>query len=107
MFRLFIVVFIYDILVYSKIEEDHSNPLQIVLQTLNDHKLYAKFSKCEFWLIFMTFLGHDPQKINAFKKWPRTMTQTDIRSFLGLVVYYNRYVESFSSIAAWLTRLTQ
>ncbi|XP_070003523.1 uncharacterized protein [Nicotiana sylvestris] len=84
--------------------------------TLQDHKLYAKFSKCEFWLKSVAFLGHvisgegvkvDFQKIEAVKNWPRPTSVSDIRSFLGLAGYYRSFVEGFSSISSPLTRLTQ
>ena len=111
---LFVIVFIDDILVYSRSETDHAEHLRIVLQTLKDRELYAKFSKCEFWLKSVAFLGHvisgegvkvDFQKIDAIKNWPRPTSASDIRSFLGMAVYY-RFVEGFSSISALLTRLT-
>nr|XP_016463287.1 PREDICTED: uncharacterized protein LOC107786335 [Nicotiana tabacum] len=110
---LFVIVFIDDILIYSRSETDHVEHLRIVLQTLQDHKLYAKISKCEFWLKSVAFLGHvisgegvkvDSQKIEAVKNWPRP---TDIRSFLGLAGYYSHFIEGFSSISSPLTRLTQ
>uniref|UniRef100_A0A0V0HH59 Putative ovule protein n=1 Tax=Solanum chacoense TaxID=4108 RepID=A0A0V0HH59_SOLCH len=91
-------------------------PLGCVLQVLKDHQLYSKFSKCEFWLRSIDFLGHivssngikvDPKKTDAVKGWPRPLTPTDIRSFLGLTGYYRRFVEDFSSIASPLTALTQ
>ncbi|XP_070013395.1 uncharacterized mitochondrial protein AtMg00860-like [Nicotiana sylvestris] len=113
---LFVIVFIDDILIYSRSETNHAEHLRIVLQTLQDHKLYAKFSKCEFWLKSVAFLGHiisgegekvDSQKIEAVKNWPRPTSVSDIRSFLGLVGYYRRFVEGFSSISSPLTRLTQ
>ena len=86
-----------------------------MLQTLRDQILYAKFSKCEFWLKSVAFLGHivsnegiqvDTQKIEAVKNWPRPTAPTEIRSFLGLAGYYRKFVEGFSSISAPLTKLT-
>ncbi|XP_059306506.1 uncharacterized protein LOC132057948 [Lycium ferocissimum] len=113
---LFVIVFIDDILVYSRNEVDHAEHLRIVLQTLRDRELFAKFSKCEFWLKSVAFLGHvisgegvkvDSQKIDAVKSWPRPTSVSDIRSFLGLAGYYRRFVEGFSSISAPLTKLTR
>mgnify|MGYP004720935485 CR=1 FL=1 len=92
----FVVVFIDDILVYSKILEDHKKYLRIVLQTLREHQLYAKFNKCEFWLKEVTFLGHiifkdgikvDLTKIEAVFKWKQPENPTETRNFLGLVVW--------------------
>ena len=112
----FVIVFIDDILVYSKNEDEHANHLRVVLQTLRDHRLYAKFSKCEFWLEQVAFLGYvlskdgiqiDPKKIEAVADWPRPTTIIEIRSFLGLAGYYRRFVKDFSKITAPLTRLTQ
>ena len=113
---MFVIVFIDDILVYSRSEEEHADHLRTVLRVLQHQKLYAKFSKCEFWLTSVTFLGHiigadgirvDMQKIGAVKTWPRPTTPTEVRSFLGLAGYYRRFVEKFASISVPLTRLTQ
>ncbi|KAK1606163.1 hypothetical protein QYE76_029836 [Lolium multiflorum] len=110
----FVVVFIDDILIYSKSEEEHEKHLEIVLETLRQHKLYAKFSKCEFWLKEVGFLGHilsaggivvDPTKIKTVAEWKTPTTQTEVRAFLGLAGYYRRFVEGFSSIARPMTQL--
>ncbi|KAK1650794.1 hypothetical protein QYE76_068599 [Lolium multiflorum] len=110
----FVVVFIDDILVYSKSEEEHEQHLEIVLETLRQHKLYAKFSKCEFWLEEVGFPGHilfaggiavDPAKIKTVMEWQAPTTQTEVRAFLGLAGYYRRFVEGFSSIARPMTQL--
>ncbi|KAL0534735.1 hypothetical protein IC582_029028 [Cucumis melo] len=112
----FVIVFIDDILIYSKTEAEHEEHLHQVLETLRANKLYAKFSKCEFWLRKVTFLGHvvssegvsvDPAKIEAVTNWPRPSTISEIRSFLGLAGYYRRFVEDFSRIASPLTQLTR
>ncbi|KAA0051719.1 pol protein [Cucumis melo var. makuwa] len=112
----FVIVFIDDILIYSKTEAEHEEHLHQVLETLRANKLYAKFSKCEFWLRKVTFLGHvvssegvsvDPAKIEAVTNWPRPSTVSEIRSFLGLAGYYRRFVEDFSRIASPLTQLTR
>ncbi|XP_071917014.1 uncharacterized protein [Coffea arabica] len=89
----FVVVFIDDILIYSKTREEHVKHLEIILQILREHKLYAKFSKCEFWLDEISFLGHkvskdgiavDPAKVGAVMNWKQPETPTEVRSFLGL-----------------------
>ncbi|KAL0537361.1 hypothetical protein IC582_026339 [Cucumis melo] len=112
----FVIVFIDDILIYSKMEAEHEKHLRMVLQTLRDNKLYAKFSKCEFWLKQVSFLGHvvskagvsvDPAKIEAVTGWTRPSTVSEVRSFLGLAGYYRRFVENFSRIATPLTQLTR
>ena len=93
----FVIVFIDNILVYSKSREEHEHHLRIVLQTLRDHKLYKKFSKCEFWLDQVIFLSHvvsqkrimvDPIKVKAIQQWPRPTNVIEIRTFLGLAGYY-------------------
>ncbi|KAJ6812125.1 uncharacterized protein M6B38_151905 [Iris pallida] len=112
----FVIVFIDDILIYSKNEEEHEKHLRIVLQTLREEQLYAKLSKCKFWLDQIPFLGHiiseegisvDSKKVEAVKSWPTPKTVAEIRSFLGLAGYYRRFVENFSRIAEPLTRLTR
>ena len=112
----FVIVFIDDILVYSSTEEEHEHHLRLVLQWLREHRLYAKFSKYEFWLPQVAFLGHvlgkdgilvDPSKIEAVKNWPRPVSVSEVRSYLGLVGYYRRFVEGFSKIAVPLTALTK
>ncbi|KAL0549074.1 hypothetical protein IC582_013554 [Cucumis melo] len=112
----FVIVFIDDILIYSKTEFEHEEHLRMVLQTLRDNKLYAKFLKCEFWLKQVSFLGHvvskagvsvDPAKIEAVTGWTRPSTVSEVRSFLGLAGYYRRFVENFSRIATPLTQLTR
>nr|GEZ28746.1 retrotransposon protein, putative, Ty3-gypsy subclass [Tanacetum cinerariifolium] len=112
----FVIVFIDDILVYSKMREEHEDHLRIVLKILRQEKLYAKFSKCDFWWGQVAFLGHivsangitmDPAKVEAITKWPRPTTVTEVRSFLGLAGYYRRFVEGFSLLALPLTKLMQ
>ncbi|GJW37330.1 putative reverse transcriptase domain-containing protein [Tanacetum coccineum] len=112
----FVIVFIDDILIYSRNEEEHANHLRIILELLRKEKLYAKFSKCEFWIRIVQFLGHlidsqglhvDPAKIEAVKNWTSPTTPTEVRQFLGLAGYYRRFIEGFSKIAKPLTKLTQ
>ncbi|GJU59099.1 putative reverse transcriptase domain-containing protein, partial [Tanacetum coccineum] len=112
----FVIVFIDDILIYSKSQEEHVEHLRLVLELLKKEKLYAKFSKCEFWLRKVKFLGHvingngihvDPSKIEVVKNWKAPRTPIEVRSFLGLVGYYRRFIENFSKIAKSLTILTQ
>ncbi|XP_043805273.1 uncharacterized protein LOC122721498 [Manihot esculenta] len=112
----FVVVFIDDILVYSKTKEEHDRHLRIVLQMLREKQLYAKFSKCEFGLNEISFLGRvvsaegirvDPKKIETILAWKPPKNITEVRSFLGLAGYYRTFVKGFSQIAAPLTRLLQ
>ncbi|GJX11353.1 putative reverse transcriptase domain-containing protein, partial [Tanacetum coccineum] len=112
----FVIVFIDDILIYSRNEEEHASHLRIILELLRKEKLYAKFSKCDFWIHIVQFLGHlidnqglhvDPAKIEAVKNWTSPTTPTEVRQFLGLAGYYRRFIEGFSKIAKPLTKLTQ
>ncbi|GJY51991.1 putative reverse transcriptase domain-containing protein [Tanacetum coccineum] len=112
----FVIVFIDDILIFSKTREEHVEHLRLVLELLKKEKLYAKFSKCEFWLKEVQFLGHvingngihvDPSKIEVVKNWNAPRTLTEVRSFLGLAGYYRRFIKNFSKIAKSLTILTQ
>jgi hypothetical protein len=112
----FVVVFIDDILVYSRNEEEHEGHLRLVLHKLRDHKLYAKLSKCEFWLKQVAFLGHviskegisvDPIKVQDVLSWKAPMSVGDIRSFLRLAGYYRRFIEGFSKISMPMTELLE
>ncbi|WVZ76319.1 hypothetical protein U9M48_024303 [Paspalum notatum var. saurae] len=111
-----IVVFIDDILIYSKSEEEHEVHLRLVLQRLREHKLYAKLKKCEFWIDEVPFLGHiiskgriavDPRKISAITNWEVPQTPKEVRGFLGLVGYYRRFIENFSKTAKPMTSLLE
>ncbi|GJY64291.1 putative reverse transcriptase domain-containing protein, partial [Tanacetum coccineum] len=111
----FVIVFIDDILIHSRNKEEHANHLRIILELLKKEKLYAKFSKCDFWISIVQFLGHlidiqglhvDPAKIEAIKNWASPTTPTEIHQFLGLIGYY-RSIKDFSKIANSLTGLTQ
>jgi hypothetical protein len=93
----FVVVFINDILIYSENDSDHEEHLRMVLQKLRDNQLYAKFTKCEFWLDEVHFLGHiiskggismDPAKVTTIVGWKIPSTVSEVRSFLGLTGYY-------------------
>jgi Reverse transcriptase (RNA-dependent DNA polymerase). len=110
----FVVVFIDDILIYSKSEEEHEQHLRLVLEKLKEHQLYAKFSKCDFWLSEVKFLGHvitaqgvavDPSNVESVTKWTPPKTVSQVRSFLGLAGYYRRFIENFSRIARPMTQL--
>ena len=110
----FVVVFIDDILVYSKDAHEHEYHLRIVLQILRENQLFEKLSKCDFWLKEVSFLGHivsaegirvDAMKIEAVMNWKPPQNVTEVRSFLGLVGYYRRFVQGFLVIASSLTRL--
>ena len=112
----FVIVLIDDILIYPWTPEEHERHLTIVLQTLREHKLYAKMRKCEFWMKEVKFLGHvvseqcvavDPIKIEAVVKWEPPKNVTEIRSFLGLAGYDRRFLEGFTKLAMPVTRLTK
>ena len=112
----FVIVFIDDILVYSRSELEHERHLGLVLQTLRQHQLYSKFNKCEFWLSRVGFLRHvvsadgiyvDSQKVKAVENWEQPTTVTEVRSFLGLAGYYRRFIEGFSKIAGPFHCLTR
>ncbi|KAJ9544424.1 hypothetical protein OSB04_024131 [Centaurea solstitialis] len=111
-----VIVFIDDILIYSKTKEDHVKNLREVLEILRREQLYAKFSKCDFWLQEVRFLGHlvnregikvDPAKVEAVMKWESPKLTTEIRIFLGLAGYYRRFIQDFSKVAVPLTKLTR
>ena len=115
-FDQFVVVFVDDILIYSKSEEEHEDHLRVVLQVLRDHQLYAKFNKCEFWLTEVKFLGLivlasgvsvDLKRVKAVMSWEMTKSVFEIHSFLGLAGYYRRFIEDFSLLAVPMTRLTR
>ncbi|GKD59129.1 putative reverse transcriptase domain-containing protein [Tanacetum coccineum] len=112
----FVIVFIDDILIYSKNQKEHEEHLKQILELLKKEELYAKFSKCEFWIPKVQFLGHvidsegihvDPAKIESIKDWTSPKSPTEIRQFLGLAGYYRRFIEGFSKIAKPMTKLTQ
>ncbi|KAJ9556981.1 hypothetical protein OSB04_011595 [Centaurea solstitialis] len=112
----FVIVFIDNILIYSQSKKDHEHHLRLILELPKAEKLYAKFSKCEFWIREVHFLGHvvnkegihvDPAKVEAVKIWEAPKTPTEIRQFLGLAGYYRRFIANFSKIAQPLTTLTQ
>jgi hypothetical protein len=112
----FVIVFIDDILIYSKSEEEHAQHLRLILQRLRDHQLYAKFSKCAFWLKEVPFLGHvisaegiavDPSKIQEVLDWKSPKSVTQIRSFLRLAGYYCRFIPNFSKIAKPMAQLLE
>jgi hypothetical protein len=110
----FIVVFIDDILIYSKDDAEHEKHLRLIMEKLREHKIYANFSKCEFWLNKVRFLGHivsaegvavDLSKVASDTEWEPPKNTRNIRSFLGLAGYYQRFIENFSKISKPMTKL--
>ncbi|XP_058776820.1 uncharacterized protein LOC131651171 [Vicia villosa] len=112
----FVVIFIDDILIYSRTIDEHMEHLRIVLSVLRENQMFTKFSKCEFWMSKVKFLGHvisgggvvvDPSKVEAVINWERPKNATEVRSFLGLAGYCRRFIMGFSKLALPLTRLTR
>jgi hypothetical protein len=110
----FVIVFLDDILVYSKTEEEHDQHLRMVLQVLREHQLYAKLSKCSFYQRQIHYLGHiiseegitvDPEKLQAIQEWPAPRSVAEVRSFMGLAGYYRKFIVRFSKIAHSITSL--
>jgi hypothetical protein len=110
----FVVVFIDDILIYSQSEEEHVDHLKMVLQRLREHQLFAKLSKCEFWIDKVLFLGHiinkdglamDPKKVADILNWKAPIDARGIKSFIGMAGYYRRFIKGFSKIAKPMTTL--
>jgi hypothetical protein len=112
----FVLIFIDDILNYSRSLEEHEEHLRIMLQILREKKLFAKYSKCEFWMSKVKFLDHviskegvmvDPSKVEAVLNWSSPKNVTEVRSFLRLAGYYRKFIKSFSQIDSPLTHLTR
>lgn len=112
----FILIFIDDILVYSRIIEEHKEHLWIVLQTLRENQLFTKFSKCDFFKDQIQYLGHvipfddidfDPEKIKTIMNWLVPTNVADIHSFMGLVGYYRIFIRGFSKVAYPINSLQQ
>jgi hypothetical protein len=109
-----VMIFIDDILIYSRSMEEHEEHLRIVLQRLREHQLYAKFSRCKFWIKEVSFLGHvvspegimvDPDKVKEVLEWKPPTTVSEVRRFFGLAGYYRRFILNFSKIAKPISEL--
>nr|GEW22499.1 putative reverse transcriptase domain-containing protein [Tanacetum cinerariifolium] len=112
----FVIICIDDILIYSKDEKEHEVHLKAILELLKKEELYAKFSKCEFWIPKVRFLNYvidsqgihmDPAKTKSVKDWASTKSPIEIHQYLGLVGYYRRFIEGLSKIAKPMAKLTQ
>ena len=112
----FVIVYLDDILIYSKTWKDHLDHIRVVLEILRKEKLYGKISKCVFGVTEVEYLGHiisqdgvsvDPQKVQAITEWPVPRSKQHVQSFLGLVNYYRRFIRDCSKIAKPLTELTK
>jgi hypothetical protein len=110
----FVLVFINDILIYSKNREEHEEHLRLVLKVLRENHLYTKFNKCDFFQKQVHYLGHviskeggavDPDKIRSIMEWPTPKDVSDIRYFIGLAGYYRRFIKGFSKIGCPITAL--
>ena len=110
----FVIVYLDDICIYSRNHTEHTNHLRIVLEILRKHRLYAKYSKCEFYKESLTFIGHQlsgdgigmcDNKVDAIQEWPQLSSKDEILSFLGLANYYRRFIDHFSALALPLTSL--
>jgi hypothetical protein len=110
----FVIVFLDDILIYSKYKEEHEQHLRMVLQFLREHQLYAKLSKCSFYQRHIHYLGHiiskegivvDTEKLKSIEEWSTPRKVTEVRSFMGLACYYKRFIEVFSKIVHPITSL--
>jgi hypothetical protein len=110
----FVIVFLDDILVYSKSEEEHEHHLEMVLQVLREHQLYAKFNKCSFYQNQIHYSGHiiskdgivvDPEKIEAIREWSTPKNVSEVISFMGLDGYYRRFIVGFLRISHQITSL--
>ena len=111
---MFMVIYIDDILIFSKSEEEHVGHVQHVLENLRQNKLFAKLSKCDFAKDKVEYLGNivsaqgihpDPKKVSVIKDWPRPKSVHELQHFLGMVNFYRRFMEKFAHVAQPLTDL--